>query len=130
MSDLARGEIDIVVGPSLTKKPYELVVYRGRQIKVETSAEIIAKKMWHRGHRAKARDLFDLCAVADAEPEQIRIAAPFLLRHGAAFLHALAVRKDLLEWEFAQIDFIGSARGFHECVQQAESIIRPLLGAK
>ena len=126
---LAQGEIDIVVGPSLTEKPYDDVVYKGRKIKVETSAEIIAKKMWHRGHRAKARDLFDLCAVADAEPEQIRIAAPSFLRHGAAFLQALAMRKDLLEREFAQIDVIGSGRDFGDCVRQAESIIRPLLGA-
>jgi hypothetical protein len=32
----------------------------GQSVKFETCAEIIAKKMWHRGHLAKARDLFDL----------------------------------------------------------------------
>lgn len=61
---LPEGEIDVVVGASLTEVPYEIIDYRGRKIRVETSAEIIAKKMWHRGDRAKGRDLFDLCAVS------------------------------------------------------------------
>lgn len=124
---LPQGEIDIVVGTPLTAPSYEVVDYRGRAVRVETSAEIIAKKMWHRGDRAKARDLFDLCAVADAEPDQIGVAAPLFVRHGAAFLRALADRRDLLEREFEQIDVIGSHRDFARCVSQAESIIRPLL---
>jgi predicted nucleotidyltransferase component of viral defense system len=68
---LPTGEIDIVVGTALTEQPFEQVAHAGRDIKLETCGEIIAKKMWHRGYQAKARDLFDLCAVADAEPEAI-----------------------------------------------------------
>ena len=56
---LLAGEIDIVVGVPLTQRPFDLVPYAGREIKVETCTEIIAKKMWHRGDRAKARDLYD-----------------------------------------------------------------------
>lgn len=124
---LPEGEIDVVVGASLTDIPHETINYQGRAIRVETSAEIIAKKMWHRGYRAKGRDLFDLCAVAAAEPEQLRMAEPFMVRHGAAFLQALADRQDVLRREFAEIDAIGSAMDFDQCAQQAESIIRPLL---
>jgi hypothetical protein len=98
-------------------------------IRMETSAEIIAKKMWHRGDRAKGRDLFDLCAVATGEPEQLRAAGLFLARHGAAFLKALAEREDVLRREFAEIDVIGKAMDFDECLQLAESIIKPLLSA-
>src|SRR5690606_17655663 len=89
---LPGGEIDVIVGTPLTDVPHEIIDYRGRMIRVETSAEIIAKKMWHRGDQAKARDLFDLCAVATGEPEQLRAARPFLARHGAAFLQALGER--------------------------------------
>lgn len=63
---LPAGEIDVVVGTPLTPNPFEIVQYAGREIRVETNAEIIAKKFWHRGDRPKARDLFDLfdlCAV-------------------------------------------------------------------
>lgn len=34
-------------------------------MKVETAAEIVAKKMWRRGDRATARDLFDLSLVIE-----------------------------------------------------------------
>jgi hypothetical protein len=124
---LPEGEIDVVVGTSLTEAPYDTIDYRGRMIRVETSAEIIAKKMWHRGDRAKGRDLFDLCAVGAAEPEQLRVAAPFMVRHGAAFLHALVEREDVLRREFAEIDAIGAGLDFDQCVGQAKAIIGPLL---
>lgn len=126
---LPDGEIDVIVGTPLTDTPHETIEYRGRMIRVETSAEIIAKKMWHRGDRAKGRDLFDLCAVANGEPEQLRVARPFLARHGAAFLEALADREDVIRHEFAEIDVIGDAMDFDECSQLAASIIKPLLTA-
>lgn len=124
---LPEGEIDVVVGSPLTDVPHETIDYQGRALRVETSAEIIAKKMWQRGYRAKGRDLFDLCAVAAAEPEQLRMAEPFMVRHGAAFLQALVDREDVLRRELAEIDAIGSAMNFDQCARQAEAIIRPLL---
>jgi len=124
---LPAGEIDIVVGTPLTERPFDLMSHEGREIKVETCAEIIAKKMWHRGDRAKARDLFDLCAVADAEPEAIASAAPFFAKHGATFLERLQARAGLVEAEFQAIDAIGFQRSFAKCMVQARSIIEPLI---
>lgn len=124
---LPAGEIDIVAGGALTQQPYDVVSHAGRTVNVETCAEIIAKKMWHRGDRAKARDLYDLCAVADAEPDAIAVAAPWFVRHGAAFLAALQDRAELARQEFGQIDAIGAGRTFDHCLEQARSIIHPLL---
>jgi hypothetical protein len=121
------GEIDIVVGEPLTDDPFELVTHRGRRIRVETSAEIIAKKMHHRGHHAKARDLFDLCAVADGEPEAIGQAAPFFARHGRTFIERIKSSADLVEEEFAQIGRIAYRRPFEECVTLAEGLISAAL---
>lgn len=45
---LRGGEIDIEVGTPLTESPWEVVAHGGRTIRVETCAEIIAKKMHHR----------------------------------------------------------------------------------
>ena len=42
---LPRGEIDIVVATPLIETPYETVTLLSRSIKLERSAEIIAKKM-------------------------------------------------------------------------------------
>lgn len=124
---LPSGEIDIVVGTALTERPFDVIPYAGRDIKCETCAEIIAKKMWHRGNQAKARDLFDLCAVANAEPEAIELAAPFLGKHGAAFLQRLQDRAEFVEAEFNAIDILGFQRPFAQCLEQARSIIEPLL---
>jgi hypothetical protein len=124
---LPAGEIDIVVGTALTEHPFDIVMHAGRRIKFETCAEIIAKKMWHRGNQAKARDLYDLCAVALAEPEAIALASPFFSKHGAAFLQRLQDRAELVEAEFEAIDTIGFQRPFSECLTQARHIIEPLL---
>ncbi|OZA85063.1 MAG: hypothetical protein B7X65_23035 [Polaromonas sp. 39-63-25] len=113
------GEIDIVVGTPLTPHPWDLTPFEGRTICVESCAEIVAKKMWHRGNRAKARDLFDLCAVADLEPEAIDAARPFFARHGAAFMSRLTEYRDFSEGEFEMIDRIDYARPFSECLNSA-----------
>lgn len=117
------GEIDIVVGTPLTESPWEVVMFGGRAICVEACAEIVAKKMWHRGHLAKARDLFDLCAVADLEPEAIVAARPFFLRHGAEFLARLKEYRDFSEGEFEKIERIEYTRPFNECMDLAEHIL-------
>jgi hypothetical protein len=117
------GEIDVVVGQPLTDPASEAVMHGGRRILVETNAEIIAKKMHHRGDQAKARDLFDLCAVADMDPDAIEQAAPFFARHGNAFIERLKSYADLAEEEFAQIQRIDYRRPFDECLTLAESLI-------
>lgn len=122
---LPEGEIDIVAGSALTAAPWDLVAVGSRMIRVETCAEIVAKKMWHRGDRAKARDLYDLCAVHDAEPTAIKAAAPFFARHGAAFIAGLEDRAALARAEFAQIDAIGPVRDFDACLEQAKRLVLP-----
>jgi predicted nucleotidyltransferase component of viral defense system len=83
------GEVDFVAAPNLLDEAWELWEFAGRNIRVETAAEIIAKKLYHRGDRATARDLFDLTLVIEREPQQLRRATAFLLRHRKAFLAQL-----------------------------------------
>ena len=125
---MPNGEIDVVVGEPLTAQPWEVVAHRGRQIRVETNAEILAKKMHHRGDQAKARDLFDLCAVADLDPEAIDKAAPFFMRHGDAFIGQLKANAGYIEEDFAQIQRIDYKRPFEECLMLAETIVDAAMG--
>lgn len=125
---LPSGEIDVVVGESLTQEPAETVQHEGRLIRVETNAEILAKKMWHRGDQAKARDLFDLCAVHSKDPDAIRVASPFFGRHGRKFIDLLDEREDILRREFDAIDVLDFRAPFDECVEVARQIILDELG--
>ncbi len=124
---LAAGEIDIVVGASLTPTPFDRVTHQGREIRVETSAEILAKKFHHRGDRATARDLFDLCAVATLEPEAIPIALPFMKRHGQAFLDGIRAGAEPVRVQFDRIVTIDFTQSFDASVMQAEAIIKAAL---
>lgn len=127
---LPTGEIDIVVGESLTHAPWEMVSFQGRHIRIETSAEILAKKLFHRGNQAKARDLFDLCAVADLDPGAIDEASPYFARHGAAFVARLKEHAEYVEAEFSQIQSIDYRRPFEECLTLAESIMDAAAGGR
>jgi Nucleotidyl transferase AbiEii toxin, Type IV TA system len=124
---LEAGEIDVVVGAPLTEPNFEIVDFEGRPIRVETSAEIIAKKMWHRGDQARSRDLFDLCAVATFEPEAIDVALPLMKRHAAAFLQRLDSRAEAAEVEFSLIEARSFQKPFWECLAIAHAILGPLV---
>ena len=83
------GEIDFVAAPNLTDAAWERWEIQGRPVRVETAGEVIAKKMYHRGDRATARDLFDLAMVVEREPDALAAAAPFLVRHRDRFLEQI-----------------------------------------
>ena len=122
---LSHGEIDFVVATPLLASPFENVRLLSRSINLELPAEIIAKKMWHRGDRATARDLFDLAAVYEFDPKSIRDAGPFLPRNAYAFLQQIDRRQALMRAEFDHIDRLESTLSFSQCVEIAELVLRP-----
>lgn len=63
------GEIDFICCASITDRPANATVVRGREVLLETPAEIIAKKIYYRGSRLQPRDMFDLAAVMAHEGE-------------------------------------------------------------
>ncbi len=110
------GEVDFVAAPNLLADAWEIWDVGGRSVKVETAAEIIAKKMYHRGDRATARDLFDFALVIEREPGQLLTAKPFLLRHRDAFLSQIAQPHAGLRITFDAIATLDYAPGFDRCV--------------
>jgi predicted nucleotidyltransferase component of viral defense system len=120
------GEIDFVASPNLTDSPFEMWDICGQHIRVETAAEIVAKKLWHRGDRATARDLFDLSLVIEQEPEALIKAARFLLKNTAIFISQIASRKAVLERQFAQIDTLTYQPSFDEAARRATTFLKLL----
>ena len=91
---LPEGEIDFVAAPNLTVPGFANEVIMGRQVRVETSVEIVAKKMWHRGDHITGRDIFDYALIAESEPDVFMPARDLMIRHAGAIIRQLENRSD------------------------------------
>jgi len=120
------GEIDFVAAPNLTDASFEEWRIGGVAVRVETSAEIIAKKMWHRGDTATARDLFDLSLVIEREPEPLVRAGRFLVRHRESFLVQLERRERVLRSQFAAIDTLAYTPSFDDAAGRVSEFLAAL----
>lgn len=112
---LPEGEIDFVAAPNLTRPGFTVETILGHQVRVETSVEIIAKKMWHRGDRITGRDIFDFALIAEREPEVLMPAREFMIRHASALFQQLDERYVQLKLQFDAVD----ALNFHPTFDQA-----------
>ena len=122
----SEGEIDFVASPNLTQQPFEWWNLLGRNIRVETSAEIMAKKLWHRGDIVTARDIFDLSLVIEKDPEALRSAGTCLVRHREAFLEQMKERQTLLKMQFDAIDALNHCPIFEDACELASEFLRGL----
>jgi len=120
------GEIDFVASPNLTESPFEMWKINGQHIRVETAAEIVAKKLWHRGDRATARDLFDLSLVIEREPEALINATKFLLKNANLFVSQIASRRHVLERQFAEIDALTYKPSYDEASERVIAFLKSL----
>ncbi|RRU17174.1 nucleotidyl transferase AbiEii/AbiGii toxin family protein [Stenotrophomonas sp. 278] len=120
------GEVDFVAAPNLLDDAWDTWEICGRSVKVETAPEIIAKKMYHRGDRLTARDLFDFALVIEREPQQLLAATPFLLRHREAFLSQMHAPHASVRAAFDAIAVLDYAPSFEHCVAQVDAFLGDL----
>jgi len=125
---LPEGEIDFVVSLNLTDPGYDQWTLLDRPVKAETAAEIVAKKMWHRGDRATARDLFDLSLVIERDPAALLAAGEFLIRHRDTFLGQLASRDVFIRQGFSDIETLNYTPTFDYAVTLATEFLRAIPG--
>lgn len=118
------GEIDFVASGPLTRTPTIPETLFGREVAVETSTEIIAKKIWHRGEQFTARDIFDLALVAEKEPDALWEIRPILRGRRNMVLQRIATQETALRETFAELEILDYRRGFDECVE----LVRRALG--
>lgn len=120
------GEIDFVASPNLTNQPFEVWNLLGRKVRVETAAEIVAKKLWHRGDRVSARDVFDLSLVIEREPQALLAVSRHLVRHKTEFLQQLHSRAGILKLQFDAIDALTYRPTYEEAANRASEFLRHL----
>ena len=118
------GEIDFVAAAPLTKKPANPEMLFGRPFLVETSTEIVAKKVWHRGADFTARDIFDFALVAEREHEALKEIAPILRDRREAMLSRMEQHEAQLREAFESLIVLDYGRSFDECVE----IVKDALG--
>lgn len=114
---LPEGEIDFVASPNLTEDPFVLLELLGRKVRVETSAEIIAKKFWHRGNRLTARDIFDFALVAEREPDELDAAGDFIIRHIDTMFEQLESNGEFLRQQFDAIATISYMPSYEHAIE-------------
>jgi predicted nucleotidyltransferase component of viral defense system len=122
----AEGEIDFVASPNLTEIPFEVWQLLGQKVRVETAAEIVAKKLWHRGDRTSARDIFDLSLVIEREPQSLVVASEHLVRHRAAFLEQLHSRSGILKLQFEAIDVLTYRPTYEDAARRVAEFLSDL----
>ena len=120
---LPEGEIDFVAAPNLTLPGFAFETIMGHQVRVETSVEIIAKKMWHRGDRITGRDIFDFALIAAHEPEALMSSSEFMVRHADAIFQQLDDRYVPLKKQFDAVDTLN----FHPTFDEACLTLRGML---
>ena len=119
----AEGEIDFVASQPLTKNATVAEILFGRNVQVETSAEIIAKKIWHRGSRFTARDIFDLATVAEKEPASLLEIKPILQGRRDDVLGRIAAQDAALRETFDALQVLNYRRSFDECVAIMKEVL-------
>jgi predicted nucleotidyltransferase component of viral defense system len=110
------GEIDFVVSAPLTENPTIAETIFDRKVLVETSTEIVAKKVWHRGDRFRARDIFDLALVAEKEPAALTAIAPVLRDRRDVITAWIAAKDRELRGDFAALEILEYRRTYDECL--------------
>ena len=126
---LPEGEIDFVAAPNLTSPGFVFETVMGQPVRVETSAEIIAKKMWHRGDRITGRDIFDFALIAEREPDMLMSASEFMIRHAEAVFQQLDGRYHPLKKQFDAIDALSFRPTFDEACLALRTTLYAMLDA-
>ena len=63
------GDIDFLIARTFSASPHFRHDFKGKEIFVETPAEIIAKKIHYRGSQFSVRDIFEIAAVSEFAPD-------------------------------------------------------------
>ncbi|MEY3263799.1 MAG: hypothetical protein RL717_1276 [Pseudomonadota bacterium] len=75
---------------------------------------------------ATARDLFDLALVIEKDPDELRLAAQFLIRHREEFIAQITQRKALFQIQFEAIDKLKYQPEFEDAFSSAKDFLLSL----
>ncbi len=118
------GEIDFVAATALTRDATGIEQILGRDVKTETSIEIIAKKVWHRGKEFTARDMFDLALVAQKESKALGSIDQILKERRGVILERIEKYEAPLRQTFAALETLDFRPSYEECVEMVKRVFK------
>jgi predicted nucleotidyltransferase component of viral defense system len=110
------GEVDFIAAAPVTDNPRVMERVLDRDVQVETSIEIVAKKVRYRGADFTARDVLDFAMVAEREPGEVGRITPLLLERKTEILQRLDSADKILRTTFAELDVLEYRRSYDDCV--------------
>lgn len=113
---LQGGEIDFIGTGWLTSEPYRTESVMGRDVNVETPAEIVGKKVRYRASTFKARDLFDFAIVAERAPGEIAKLSSLLREYRPILAERIESRRVILQEEYEALDLLDSRKSLDDCI--------------
>ncbi|WP_341485473.1 nucleotidyl transferase AbiEii/AbiGii toxin family protein [Thioclava sp. GXIMD4215] len=120
------GEVDFICCTSLTNNPFAITDVLGTPVRLETPAEILAKKIYFRGKRLQPRDIYDIAAVAASEHSEESVRQ--LSAYGDACTDALQVI-DKMNHDFVRdiMKRLLAHEGFRDLHMEAKGIAADFL---
>jgi predicted nucleotidyltransferase component of viral defense system len=118
------GEIDFIASAPLTSNHVTLERLFDRDVRIETSTEIIAKKVWHRGQHFTARDMFDLAVVAEKEPNALNQIRPVLRDRRDSVLSRMAQSDRQLRSDFAELEVLDYRPSYDDCARIVKQVLK------
>ena len=117
------GEIDFIASAPLTEVPVVEEKVLGRMVRVQTTAEIVAKKVWHRGAEFTARDIFDFALVAAKDRAAIDSISAIIRERRDAIRKRMAAGDKTLRMTFSELDVLDFKPSYGECVRIVEDVL-------
>jgi len=116
-------QIDFIVSPLLTSKPYTVEVVIGETIQVETPCEIVIKKLFYRAESLKVRDIVDTVAVWECCPDELKKEMELIKPKREVIKNRLQILKSVWSREIKNLTIYDESLKKLHTLQKFESII-------
>lgn len=123
------GQIDFIASRHMTPVPATRETLIGREVPLETAAEVLGKKLWHRAHAFTARDLLDLALVVQTDPGVVAQIEHILEYRADALQRRLDSASESLEEQFEALDTLRAPPRFRDCMGIVRALLSALRGA-
>ena len=120
----AEGEIDFIAAGPVTADPRTIETILGRQVGVETSAEIVGKKIRYRASAFTARDVLDLAMIIEKEPKEICKLGDLLRLKRDVILARFESGDRILRTTFSELELLDYRRTYDECLEIVKKQLR------